>query len=54
MKNGAAVVVKTNAGIKVAFYCDEAFFTLEYDPTLGVLRKVYIEDPILEWTEIRM
>ena len=31
---------------EIAYYCDEAFWNMEYDPNLGVMRKNYVgKDP---------
>ena len=35
---------------QIAYYCDGGFYCLEYDPTLGVLRKVYISEPVEYWS----
>lgn len=35
---------------QIAYYCDGGFYCLEYDPTLGVLRKQYISEPVEYWS----
>jgi len=61
LENGTAVLVEysyeTENGTvwnkEVAFYCNGEFYTLRYDDNLGVLRKCYIKEPVLSWTEIK-
>ena len=43
---GEACIVKGNNYTAVAFYCDGEFYTLKYDPYLGVLRKSHIDKPL--------
>ena len=49
---GKPYIVKGANYTAVAFYCDGEFYTLKYDPYLGVLRKSHVDKP-LYWTEIR-
>ena len=56
--NGQCVAILIMHGTKdtdfwttqIAYYCDGDFFCLEYDDTLGVLRKVHINEPVEYWS----
>jgi len=37
--------------VDIATYCDEMFYKLEYDPYLGVLRKVPVTEKVLAWSQ---
>ena len=34
---------------EIGYYCDGAFYNLQYDPHTGVLRKMFVEDTVSYW-----
>ena len=34
----------------IAYYCNGGFYCLEYDSTLGILRKTYVTEPVEYWS----
>ena len=60
-KEGQLVVVLNMNGEKdsqfwtddYAYYCDGAFYNLQYDPHLGVMRKHAYTEHVDAWTEPR-
>jgi len=56
--NGQCVVVLFMNGERdtdfwttdIGYYCDGCFYKLEYDPNLGVLRKIYVTEPVEYWS----
>lgn len=35
----------------IAYFCDGAFYYLELDPRLGVLRKTYVNEKVEYWAD---
>lgn len=33
----------------IAYYCNDGFYKLEYDPVLDIMRKVYVNEPVEYW-----
>lgn len=58
--NGACVAVIYDAKTKdpdffvtdIAYYCDEEFYKLEYDENLGIMRKIFVSDPVMYWSKL--
>ena len=34
---------------RIAYYCDRDFYSLEFDPVLGVMRKHFVSEPVKYW-----
>lgn len=48
----AVIVRNSKKQTTVAYLCDGEFYSLQYDPHLGVLRKHCLSDSPVYWTEI--
>lgn len=56
--NGQCVVMLFMNGTKdpdfwttdIGYYCNDGFYKLEYDPTLDVMRKIYVNKPVSYWS----
>jgi len=34
----------------IGYYCNDGFYKLEYDPTLDIMRKIYVNEPVKYWS----
>lgn len=47
---GEAVVVLPD-NPQIAYFCEDDFFVLKYDPHLGIMRKSHLDSEVKSWSK---